>query len=747
MVLKNLFRRKGRTLLTLTGIAIGVAAIIALGAMAEGMRAGYTSMARGSQADLVLTQAEAMDVTLSGIEESAGQLVESWPEVAAVDGMLMGNVQTEGSVFFYLFGYDPEGFAIDHFRIIEGQALGDARRVRGGPLLLGKGAAESLSKEVGETLRITGGVFRIVGIYETGDAFEESAAVIPLEEAQRLLLQPRRVSLYYLRLRDPSDEARLRSRMSRQFPDLTLSTTTEFADRQDLVKYLAAVAWGIAALAVIIGGLVMMNTLLMSVLERTREIGLLRAVGWRRGQVMRLILGESLVFALLGGLLGTALGVVGVSLLRGSGTSFGAYGGQFTPQLFMQAYATVVVLGLVGGMYPAWWASRLLPLEALRYEGGAGDARAAGQVPWAGMAIRSLLRRRTRTLLTALGIGVGIAAIVALGGIAEGYIKTFTQMMVGSQADLMALEADASDMGYSSIDERVGARLSALPGVEAVSGVGFAFASTQDAPIFLLMGYNPREFGIRRYKVVEGRPLTTNRQILLGHKVAESMGLQVGDTFRILDSAFRVVGIYETGQAVEESSGVITLRDVQRLAGRPHQVGMYGIKVGDPDKVGEMLDYLDAQFPEIEVSLSSEFAESLPDMERMNTMIDQIVLMAVLLGGVGMLNTMLMSVLERTREIGVLRALGWRRRQVVGQILRESLLLGVVGGVCGILLGMGFVLALQRIPFVGGMLEPHYGTGLLARAMIIALAAGVIGALYPAWRATRMLPVEALRYE
>lgn len=747
MVLKNLFRRKGRTLLTLMGIAIGVAAIIALGAMAEGMRAGYTSMARGSQADLVLTQAEALDATLSVIEESAGQLLASWPEVAAVDGMLMGNVQTEGSVFFYLFGYDPEGFAIDHFRITEGQALGEARRVRGKPLLLGKGAADSLDKEVGESLRITGGVFRIVGIYETGDAFEESAAVIPLEEAQRLLLQPRRVSLYYLRLRDPSDEVRLRSRVSRQFSDLTLSTTTEFADRQDLVKYLAGVAWGIAALAVIIGGLVMMNTLLMSVLERTREIGLLRAVGWRRGQVMRLILGESLVFALLGGLVGTALGIAGVGLLRGSGTSLGAYGGQFTPQLFLQAYATVAVLGLVGGMYPAWWASRLPPLEALRYEGGAGDGRSAGQVPWVGMAVRSLLRRRTRTLLTALGIGVGIAAIVALGGIVEGYIKTFTQMMVGSQADLMALEADASDMGYSTIDERVGARLSALAGVEAVSGVGFAYGSTHDTPIFLMMGYNPREFGMRRYRVVEGQPLTTNRQILLGRKAAESMGLQVGDTFRILDSAFRVVGIYETGQAVEESSGVITLRDAQRLAGRPHQVSMYGIKVSDPDRLTEMLCYLDAHFPEIEVSLSSEFAESLPDMERMNTMIDQIVFMAVFLGGVGMLNTMLMSVLERTREIGVLRALGWRRRQVVGLILRESLLLGVVGGVCGILLGMGFVLVLQRVPFVGGMLEPHYGMGLMARAMVIALAAGVIGALYPAYRATRMLPVEALRYE
>jgi len=747
MIFKNLFRRKGRTLLTLTGIAIGVAAIIALGAMAEGMRAGYTSMARGSQADLVLSQADAMDLTMSGIEESAGELLESWPEVVDVDGMLMGNVQAEDSPFFYIFGYDPEGFAIDHFRIVEGQALDEVRRVRGKPLLLGKSAAQNMNKKAGDTLRITGGTFRIVGIYETGDAFEEGAAVIPLKEAQQLLLQPRRVSAYYVRLREPDDKIRLGLRVERYLSALTISSTSEFADRQEMVKYLTGVAWAIAALAVIIGGLVMMNTLFMSVFERTREIGLLRAVGWRRGQVLRLILGESLVFAVLGGLLGTGLGVLGTYAMRGSGTAFGAYGGEFTPQLFIQAYITVVVLGLVGGLYPAWWASRLLPLEALRYEGGAGDKGGEFRVPGAGMAVRSLWRRRTRTLLTSLAIGVGIAAIVALGGIADGFMATFTQMVVGSQADLMALEADASDMGYSSIDERVGARLAALSEVEAVSGVGFAYASTQETPIFFMMGYNPREFGIRHFRIVEGQPLVTNRQMIVGRQTAEAMGLDVGDTFRIMDSTFRIVGIYETGGSFEDSGAVITARDAQRLAGKPHQVSMYGIKVRDPDKVEVVRDYLNANFSEIEVSLSSDFAESIPDMERMAAMTGQLVFMAVFLGAVGMLNTMLMSVLERTREIGVLRALGWRRRLVVGMILREALVLGAIGGVFGILLGMGFVWALQQIPLIGGMLEPSYEAALLVRAMVMALIAGTIGGLYPAWRATRMRPVEALRYE
>jgi ABC-type lipoprotein release transport system permease subunit len=745
MILKNLFRRKGRTLVTLAGIAIGVAAIIALGAMAEGMRAGYTSMARGSQADLVLMQSEAMDATLSGIEEEAGALLESWPEVAEVDGMLMGNVQTEEMPFFYFFGYSPDGFAIDHFRIVDGQALDEVRRVRGEPLLLGKGAADNLDKTVGDTLRITGGTFRIVGIYETGDAFEESAAVVSLKEAQSLLLQPRRVSLYYIRLRDPADEARLRLRVGRQLSDLTLSSTTEFADRQQLIQYLAAFAWGIAGLAIVIGGVGMMNTLFMSVFERTREIGLLRAVGWRRGQVMRLILGESLVFALAGGVLGTGLGVLGVYALRGTNTSFGAYGGTFTPQLFVQAYVTVVLLGLAGGLYPAWWASRLLPLEALRYEGGTGG-RTPRRIP-GGMTVRNLWRRRTRTLLTSLGIAVGIAAIVALNGIIEGFMGTFTQMVVGSQADLMALEADASDMGYSAVDERVGARLAALPEVEAVAGVAFAYGSTEEAPLFFMMGYNPREFAIHHFRIVDGQPLATNRQMIVGQQAAESMGLGVGDVFRVLDSSFRITGIYETGNSFEESGAVVTLRDAQRLAGRPHQVSMYGIKVRDADAAEEVRDYLDANFAEIEVSLSTEFAESIPDMERMGMMTGQIAFMAVLLGALTMFNTMLMSVLERTQEIGVLRALGWRRRQVMGEIVKESALLGVAGGLLGICLGMVLLWALQHIPLIGGMLEPHYGPSVFALAMIIAVVSGCVGGLYPAWRATRMRPVEALRYE
>jgi len=279
MILRSLLRRKGRTALTLAGIAIGVAAIVALGALAQGLRGGFAAMAGGSQADLVLTQAGAMSSLLSSVDQAVADEVQAWPEVAAVDGVLLTNALLGEMTYLFLFGYDIEGFAIDHFRIVEGQSLADARGVRGAPLILGRRAAESLDKQVGETLRITGNTFRIVGLYETGNSFEDGGAVVPLDEAQALALQPRRVSMLYIKLRDPGEADQLRTRVERRFPDLTISTAAGFVNQEQMFAILEGMAMAVAGLAILIGGVGMTNALFMSVFERTREIGLLLLPG------------------------------------------------------------------------------------------------------------------------------------------------------------------------------------------------------------------------------------------------------------------------------------------------------------------------------------------------------------------------------------------------------------------------------------------------------------------------------------
>ena len=744
MVFKNLLRRKGRTILTLLGISIGVAAIVALGAVARGLKAGFAAMTQGSQADLVLTQEEAFSALMSSIEESVADQVHAWPEVADVDGVLLSNALIDGSSYLFLFGCDPDGFSIAHFRIVEGQGLADAQGVRGKPLILGRGAAQSMDLQVGDAIRITGSTFRIIGIYETGNGFEDRAAVVPLREAQTLALQPHRISMLYVKLSDPDKADQLRVRIERRFPDLAVSTSSGFINQEQLLEMLDVMGMVVAGLAVIIGGIGMTNTLFMSVFERTREIGLLRSLGWRRWRVLGLILEESVVLALLGGVVGSGLGVAAVFMVSRSGSWLGVFGSQLTPDLFARGLVTVVVLGVVGGAYPAWWASRLVPLEALRYEGGAGG-HVSHPLP-GGMVVRNLWRRRVRTSLTLLGIGVSIAAIVALGGLAQGMTGAFAAMMQDSQTHLLAAEADI-DSDFSAIDERVAARIAARPDVAAVSGMIMKGANTDKISMLLVFGYHPREFYIRHFRIIEGEPLTGRRQVLVGWKAAEQMGAEIGDTLRLLDRNFRVVGIFETGLPLEEIGVVIGLQEAQTLFGMLHQAQFYAISVRDPEQVEQVQRELQEEFPDIDFSLSSELAEDMSDLRVLQEMAGQISFLAIFIGGVGILNTMLMSVLERTREIGVLRALGWRRRRVLGTILQESLILGALGGVCGIFLGFGLGSLIRLTPGMFGAMKPLYTPQLLVQAVIVAAVAGVVGGLYPAWRATRMRPVEALRYE
>ena len=131
----------------------------------------------------------------------------------------------------------------------------------------------------------------------------------------------------------------------------------------------------------------------------------------------------------------------------------------------------------------------------------------------------------------------------------------------------------------------------------------------------------------------------------------------------------------------------------------------------------------------------------------MDAMMGAISFLAIFVGGVGVMNTMLMAVLERTREIGVLRALGWRRRRILGMILQEAVLLGILGGIAGILIALGLGGLFSKIPMVGELLTPVWEYDIFVRAVAIALFLGVLGGIYPAIRATRLQPVEALRYE
>lgn len=746
MILKNLFRRKVRTLLTVLGISIGVAAIIGLGALANGLEAGYNSIISGSQADLILSQQDAIDLSISTVEESVGKELVAMSEISEASGMLQGFVQAESVPYFFVYGYPQDSFALQRFQIVEGVALDSniAQKLRGKPILIGSSAAEALDKHPGDTLRLQDKIYRIAGIYETGETLEDNGAVLRLDDAQDLLGRPRQVSLFYIKLKDLALGERLLKRAERIWPNLSLKTTADFADNMMMGDVLDGYVWAIAGLAIIVGGVGMMNAQLMAVVERTREIGVLRALGWNRRRIMGMILQESLLVCFAGGALGIGLAWLILSFFSGTAGFFGATTTSISPTLLLQAVIVVVIMGLIAGMYPAYRASHLQPVEALRYEGGSGAGYR--RLPFGGMALNSLWQRSARTMLTLGAIGITVGGIMTLDAV----IRGVEQMMGGLSAnsEIMIRQADVADTELSAIDERIGDKIAAMPGVAYASGMGFVGSMLPDSgAIFILFGYAPNDYAIHQFPVLQGEKLSGNRQIMLGHMMADALNKSVGDTVEVSGNRYKVVGIYQGDAGWQEMGGIISLRDVQVAMGRPHKVTMYLVKVDDPSQAQAVVDRINAEFPDVHASLSGEFFEQMPDRMVIDALMAGISFLTIIVGGVSVMNAMLMAVFERTREIGVLRALGWRRRSILGLILQEALWLGLLGACLGGLVALGLSSLIVNAPMIGEALIPIWTWDVFARALLIALSLGVLGGLYPAIRATRLQPVEALRYE
>ena len=142
MILKNLMRRKGRMILTVLGISVGVAAIVGLGALANGLAAGYDSFLTGSKSDLILSSPDAFDISMSTVDESIGNDLESMSEVLAVSGMLEGIVQAEEIPLFFVFGYPKDSYILGRFKIIEGVSLVKSYRGQFNTILTNKSPDE-----------------------------------------------------------------------------------------------------------------------------------------------------------------------------------------------------------------------------------------------------------------------------------------------------------------------------------------------------------------------------------------------------------------------------------------------------------------------------------------------------------------------------------------------------------------------------------------------------------------------------
>lgn len=746
MFLRSLWRRKTRTLLTLLGIAIGVAAVVSFSAFGEGWATGFERTMSTADADLTVGQKDAVMLMISSVDEEIGGEIKQIAGVSQVNGVIIGILTMSDAPYFIVIGQDPRGFAIKHYRLVEGQPLSSKRQ-----MIIGKTAAKNFKKTVGENFRINDESYRVVGIYETGESFEDGGAVIGLADAQRAFDKRHQVSYWALKAKDVRRVDDIKKEIETRWPDLTASGSGEATTQSETLDLYRSFGWFLGIFAVLVGGLGMMNTTLMSVFERTREIGVLRAVGWKRRRIVGMILGESLTLGAVGGILGIALGV-GLTQLASLSPSVGTLlSGIFTPIIFVQALATALLLGALGGIYPAWRASQLAPVEAMRYEGGSGGEMGPA-TRWLARnfgsgALRNLWRRPARTLVTVVGIGIGVAFVVALIAVADGFSELFTQLGSAGKIDLIAEQANASDMSLSVIDERVADRIAQRPEVKSVAKLILGFSSAPGVPYFMIWGLDPREDYINHFRIREGRNIQAQKEIILGRFAANGLKKSVGESTSVAGASFRIVGLYESGAAYEDAGAVISLKEAQQLFHKPRQISFLGIAVKDPSRAEEAVAILQREFPEITVDTTTDFAERTNDINTTRAILNALVGLTLVVGGIVIMNAMLMSVFERTQEIGVLRALGWGRGRVIRMILLESMALSLLSAMSGILLGVGLAWLFTLDPTFGSFLLPVYSPQLFVQVLVFALVLGAIGGVYPAWRAAGLRPIEALRYE
>lgn len=379
--LENLRVRKVRTGLSLLGLAVAVAGVIGL----VSLSAGITDTLRGSLQLLrgvVVMSDKAMDPIFSSVPSAMAEELEAMPEVKATAlevWMLASTIDghatlTKGMMTAAGCGGQREA---DRLTLKDGgfyhSHLVQGRWVRPGEtdtLVLSRKLATEYGKTLGDATEVNGRSFRLVGLYHTGSIFLDQACILPYETALAMKgFAPKIASVIYVEPVDgsPAGLEATASAIQAKFKGRGIEAITPKRWMEHVGGLLATLdvfLLAVSSFACIVGAIGVINTMLMSVTERVREFGILKAVGWTRGDIAKLVVVEAVGLGVLGGAVGSVLGLITVALMKGVLP--------FEPQAPLWVvgvgFGGAVVLGLIGGLYPAWRAASMDPVEAIRWE-------------------------------------------------------------------------------------------------------------------------------------------------------------------------------------------------------------------------------------------------------------------------------------------------------------------------------------------------------------------------------------------
>ena len=307
----------------------------------------------------------------TSVDESDGAKIKGLPVVAQVSPMILNMMDLTPEINALVYGWMADSYEFNSLTMKSGRRFMDGRP----EVILGDLLAENLNKKVGETLEIQGSAFTVAGIYHGGSALVAGAVIMPLDQLQQLASLQGKVTALHVRLRPPPAGVsqtqyiqRAQAAIEAALPGLRAIPAATRASNNQLVVLAHATAWGTSSIALLIGIFGIANTMAMSVFERTREIGVLRALGWTRWRVLLLIQLEAGVLGFAGGVIGIVIGWVSLRLLSALPQTASIVTTSLPLLLLAEALGIAVLAGLAAGAAPAWRGSGLSPVEALRHD-------------------------------------------------------------------------------------------------------------------------------------------------------------------------------------------------------------------------------------------------------------------------------------------------------------------------------------------------------------------------------------------
>lgn len=768
------------------------------------------------------------------------------PAVTAVDGVAAAEGQVQGRL--RIIGKDdkpignPQGgpptFGLNWFTAPElnGWRL-DAGRAPDGPdeVVLDRRTADTGGFSVGDEVRlaVAKGVlpFRVVGIARFGTLEDFSGApavLLATPTAQELVGEPGRYDWISVAARDGVDQETLRAQVTAAVPgDVQVLTGRAFTvENQNLfAQFVEQFTWllfGFGLIAMFVGMFIIYNTFTIIVAQRTRELALLRAVGAGRGQILRSVVAEAVVVGAVAAAIGVAFGIVVAiglrALVRALGFELPTTALQIVPGRLVLPAVLALVATVVSALVPAWRATHVPPVAALRDTAidhthrpgvrigislvflavsGGFVARALTvdselSVVWAltsaipaflaafavgplyvtplarllgspfartrgitgRLARQNALRNPTRTSTTAvaLTVGVGLISVIAVAGAS---LRTSVGQAIeqGVRADFV-VTADS----FLGLPPQVAADLRAVPEVATTSSVRVGRATVDGDQLFLGAIEPDTVADVLDIEVLDGSLADLGRDgLAVPAALAAERGWAIGspvtvDTTSGEPGRWRIAAIYDSA-FFARGSGIIMGREAFEAAFPPvlqvDQQTYVVLRDGVTPEAGRAaLAAVTDRTPTARLQDLEELKEAQGGaITRQLSFLYALLGLAVIIGVIGVVNTLLLSVHERTRELGLLRAVGTARRQVRSTVLQESVIIALLGTVIG--LGIGLLFGWVMVNAVNVRIDTVYDVPVVQLVVFVGLAAvaGVLAGLLPARRAARLDVLRAIAVE